>query len=807
METLKKLAPEELKRHIDPSFFDFDNTGDVESLEGTIGQKRALEALNTGMDIDAPGFNVYAAGRVGTGRSSTVMSLVNEKAQQQPVPRDWCYVYNFDEPDRPKAIDLQPGMASDLAADMEDLLAECKEEIPKAFEGEDYERQRNEVMKEFQQRRGKIIDELREKAKELDHAIHVSPAGIVAVPVVDGEEISQEEFAKLDKEIQEDLREKNNRVQELIGDTISQARKIEKSVKDKAEELDREVGLFAVGHLVEQLKEKYGEYPKLVEYLDKLKNDIIENISLFRSEDDSQHDPMGMQRQAKKHAFNKYRVNVLIDNGDADGAPVVEERNPTYYNLFGQIEYHSEFGGMSTDFTMVKAGSILRANGGYLTMQVLDLLLNPFAWEGLKRTLRTQKAQIENMWDQYRPIPVATLEPEPVPIDVKIILVGSPLIYEILYFLDKDFRRLFKIKADFDVEMDVDDAHLEKYAGFIRNQCQKHDMPDFDQEASAKLIEYGMRLAGRKDRISTEFMQVADVIIESAQLAKSCGNELVSRHNVADALENRERRLRMVQDKLQDMIEEDELIIDTEDAVVGQINGLAVLQLGGHSFGKPSRITCVSSVGQQGVLNIERESKMSGSIHDKGVMIFNGYLSQMFGQDKPLSLTASLCFEQSYSHIEGDSASCAELYALLSSLSDVPLRQDIAVTGSVNQRGQVQPIGGVNEKVEGFYEICKRKGLSGKQGVLIPSRNQKSLMLKDEVVEAVADGKFHVYAVDDIKEGVEILTGISAGEQDEEGKFPEETIFGRVDKRLRKIADVLKEYGKGPDKDERVSSQ
>ncbi len=794
-QTARELAPEQLRRRIDPAVFDFETTADLEPLEGTIGQARALDAIGAGMDIDSPGFNIYAAGRVGTGRNSTVMARVNARATERPVPPDRCYVYNFDEPDRPRALGLEAGKGCGLAGDMEELLAECKEEIPKAFEGEDYERRRNEVVQEFQKRRGQIIDQLREKARELDHAIQVSPSGIAAAPLVDGEEISQEEFAKLEKEKQEELRRKNDRVQELIAETISHARKAEKEVKEKGEELDRRVGLFAAGHMVEQLKEKYSGNTEVVEYLDQVKEDIIDNIDLFRSEDDPPQDPMGMQQQARRLAFNKYRVNVLVDNSSVEGAPVIEERNPTYYNLFGQIEYHSQFGGMSTDFTMIKAGSVLHANGGYITLQVLDLLMNPFAWEGLKRTLRTRQARIENMWDQYRPVPVATLEPEPIPVDVKVILVGSPILHELLYFLDKDFRRLFKVKADFDVEMEVSDGHVQKYAAFITSQCRQHRMPAFNRDASARLIEYGMRLSGRRDRLSTEFMQVADLLTEAAQQAEADGNEVVSGENVTGAIRAREKRLRMVQDKLQDMIEEDELLIDTDGAVTGQVNGLAVLQTGGHRFGKPGRITCISSAGREGVVNIERESKMSGSLHDKGVMILNGYLSGRFGRNRPLSLTASLCFEQSYSYVEGDSASCAELYALLSSLAGTPLRQDLAVTGSVNQMGQVQPIGGVNEKIEGFYEVCRRKGLTGTQGVVIPARNQNDLMLQQDVVDAVSEGTFHVYAMKNIEDGIELLAGIPAGERDADGKYPDDSLFGRVDRRLAEIADIMKEYG------------
>lgn len=792
----REVAIENLRKRIEPGSFEFETTSDIEPLEGTVGQQRALDAINRGLEMEACGFNIYACGPVGTGRNTTVKTLIKRKAAERPTPNDWCYVYNFDKPDSPLAIELETGRGKELSRDMEALIEECQEEIPKAFEEEEYEKQKSDVLQQLQEKRQELISDLREKARDLDHAIQVSPAGIAAAPLVEGEPVSQEDFEDLPEEKQEELREKNEKVQELIAETVSQARQIEKEMKEKVGELNKQVALFAVGHLVESLVDKYSDNQKVVDYLQNVKDDIIDNLDLFRDENEGQPDMMGMRSAMKEQAFNKYRVNVVVDHSETEGAPVVDERNPTYYNLFGQLEYRSQFGGMTTDFTMIKAGSFVRASGGYLVLQVLDVLRNPFAWEGLKRAIRTEEVKIENMWEQYRPIPAATLEPEAMPVDTKVILVGNPFIYQLLYALDEDFRRLFKIKADFDIEMDKTDEHLSRYAAFIGKQCEDGELPHFDRTAVAKLGEHGARLAGHQNRLSTQFQRVADLIMEAGQLAKSDGNGAATEEHVTQAIEARRYRNRMIQDKIQRAIDEGVLLIDTEEAVPGQVNGLAALDIGDYRFGKPSRITCVTSIGQAGVVNIERETDMSGSIHDKGVMIMSGYLAGRFGQDKPLALSASLTFEQSYGEVDGDSASCAELYALLSSLSDLPIRQDIAVTGSVNQRGQVQPIGAVNEKIEGFFEVCKQSGLTGEQGVMIPSRNVQGLMLDEEILEAAENGDFHIYGVDSVKEGIEILTGVQAGSRDDEGQFPEDSVFGRVDARLREMGDVLKEYGK-----------
>ncbi len=798
----KRLGVEEIRRRIDPDKFDFKTTDDVKALVGTVGQERALEALEDGLNMKMAGFNVYASGRTGTGRNSTVRAHVDALAAEMPMPDDWVYVYNFDEEEKPRAVRLPPGKGRDLAKDMDGFIEEAKQEIPKAFESEEHAKEKAGTVQKVKEKQEEMLRDLDKQAREeLDHTIRATPQGLNTVPLDDeGEPISQEDFEKLDEKKKEDLREKSKKLQQMIAEAMSQAKRMEKEMKEETQEQDRKVALFAVGHLIDDLKEKYKGFEELQEYFDDIKQDVIDNLDAFTEEQNQQLQMLGMKAK-KEQALKKYKVNVFVDHRNSEGAPVIDERNPTYYNLLGKLEYQAQFGGMSTDFSMLKAGAFQKASGGFLILQILDVLRHPFAWEGLKRTLRTGKAKIENMWGDYQAVPAATLKPEPIPVDVKVVLVGSPMVYQLLNAYDNDFHRLFKVKADFDMEMDFTDEHLKKYAEFVRARCEENDLPPFTKEAVARIAEEGTRLTGHQERLSARFLAIADLIAEAGYRAKQKGGKKggkakrVEVDDVKTAIDACRRRSRMIQDKIQRMIEEDVILIDTKDSETGQVNGLAVLDIGDYQFGRPNRISCVTSVGRGGVVNIERESKMSGSIHDKGVLIMSGFVRRRFGQDKPLALDASIGFEQSYSGIEGDSASCAELYTLLSSLSDLPLRQDIAVTGSVNQRGQVQPIGGANEKIEGFFEVCRLKGLTGDQGVMIPSRNVRHLMLNDEVVEAVENGKFNIYAVDTVEEGIEILTGVEAGVKDDNGKYTENSVYGRADRRLREMAEVLKDFG------------
>jgi len=641
-----RLSVEQLRRTVDVSRLGFRTTAEVPPLTGTIGQERALEALATGLDIPGTGFNVFACGSVGPGRNCTILEMVRDRAGKRATPTDWCYVHNFERPDEPLAIELPAGKARELAADMDELVREIRREIPKAFEGEEYDKRKSEAMEPMERRRQKLLRDLEQKAQKLEHAVQMTPHGVVAIPVMDGETLSAEAFEKLPAKKQEDLRKKSGQIQDLVNETIREMRRLGREGAEEAKRLDQQIALFAIEHVVQRSIEKYREHEKVASHLKRMQEHIIENLDAFKDGERKVPEVMGVPLPMRE-ITEDYRVNVLVDHSRTEGAPVVVERNPTYTNLFGSLEYRSYMGGMVTDYSMIKAGAFHRANGGFLILQVLDVLRNPFAWEGLKRTLRTGQATIENMWEQYRPVPASTLRPEAIPVKVKVLLVGSPALHQLLYALDEEFPRLFKIKADFDVEMDFTEKHLEQYAAFVSARCREYGLAPFEREAVAKLAEYGSRLAAHQERLSTHFLPITDIIAEAGHLAKTAGAETVRAADVQGAIDARHRRSRMFQDKIQQYIMEGVLLIDTEASVVGQVNGLAVYDLGDYRFGKPSRITCVTSVGRSGVVNIERESKMSGHIHDKGGLILSGYLAGRFGQDKPLSLSASLCFEQS----------------------------------------------------------------------------------------------------------------------------------------------------------------
>jgi lon-related putative ATP-dependent protease len=793
-----RLSKKDLREYCDPNIFHFETTEEVPPLVGTIGQERGVKAIEFALSIKTPGFNLYVAGLPGTGKNSTIRSYVQKFAETERVPSDWCYVYNFADPVRPIAISLPPGMGRVFAKDMDELIESCKVEIPRAFESEEYERRRSKILSKFQEEREVAFTEIQKDAKEKGFAVQLTTAGIVTIPLVRGKPISPEEFAELPEKAKSELQSKSEVLQSEIRDALKRIRNLEKEARNKVDELDKEIALFAIGHLLEDLKEKYKEYPKVVKHLDAVEQDIIEHLEDFKpTEQKSEISVPGLEFLQKPPIFNRYKVNVLVNNSQLKGAPMVVEPNPTYYNLFGKLEYKAEFGAMVTDFSMIKPGAIHRANGGYLILQALDLLLNPFSWEALKRTIRSREARIENIGEQYRAVPAATLRPEPIPVNLKVILIGNPFIYHLLYYLDEDFKRLFKVKADFDTQMERNKEHIDRYAAFISARCRGLGLRHFDKTAVAKVVEYGSWLAGDKKKLSTRFMEIADLISEASFWAAQNGNKHVTAKDVQNAIEAKTFRSNMIEEKIQELIKESVILIDTEGAIEGQINGLSVIDLGDYAFAKPSKITARVGLGKAGVINIEREAKMSGRIHNKGVMILAGYLNGKYAHDKPLTLSASLTFEQLYEEVEGDSASSAELYALLSCLAGVPLRQDLAVTGSVNQHGEIQPIGGVNWKIEGFFDICKARGLTGTQGVIIPRQNIKNLMLKEEVVKAVEEKKFHIYAISTIDEGIELLTGKEAGKRRPDGTYPEGTINYLVDKRLKELAEALKEYEVG----------
>lgn len=804
MAQYRTLTPEELRHSFDPDQFNFQSTEDLPPLEGTIGQERAITSIEFGLGIETHGFNLFVAGRPGTGKNTSVREFVDQRAKNEPVPCDWVYVYNFDDPLRPIAIRLSPGRATEFAEDMDQVISTARIELPRAFESENYEKRKAETMQGIQQKRDAIFTGLQQQASTLGFSIEMSPIGIVTVPLSEGKPLGREDFEKLPDEEKEQVKEKSNQLEQTINQVVSRMRQLEKEAQDRVRDLDKEIALFAVGHLLEDLHYKYMaceadvECKSILDYLQKMQNDIVEHVEDFRQTERRQQGPMPQipgLTEATEASFDRYKVNIFVSNKDLKGAPVVMENNPTYYNLLGKVEYRARFGMLTTDHNLIRAGALQRANGGYLIIQALDVLTSPFSWDGLKRALRAREAKVENIGEQYGIVPTASPKPEPIPLDVKVIVVGNPYIYYLLYQMDEDFRKLFKVKADFDIEMDRNEPHVYQYAQFISKQCRKHELKHFDKSAVAKIVEYGSRLIEDKDRISTRFIDISDIISEASYWAGQNGNKHVTARDVDNALEHKEYRSRMIEDKIQRLIEECVIMIDSEGLVTGQANGLSVYSVGDYTFGRPSRITCRTAIGRGGIIDIQRETEMGGPIHSKGVMILNGYLTGTYAQDKPLALSATIAFEQLYEGVEGDSASSTELYTLLSSLSGLPLRQEVAITGSVNQRGEVQPIGGVNRKIEGFFEVCKAKGLNGSQGVMIPHQNVRHLMLKDEVIQAVRDGKFSIWPVATIDEGIEILTGIPAGTRDENGRYPEGTVHYLVNKRLQEMADNIKEFG------------
>ncbi|MHB0999373.1 MAG: Lon protease family protein [Armatimonadota bacterium] len=798
-----EVNPEQLRNFCNPDLFSFETTNDISTLVGTVGQDRGVSAIMFGFDINTVGFNLYIAGQTGTGRNSTVKAYVTDIAKNDPVPNDICYVHNFKDIDKPNVIILPPGVGRSFMKDMEELVNAAKEEIPRAFESENYEKKKNEVLSEVQQERTRMLDALQQQAETMGLSIEMTSIGIVTVPINHGKPISRDEFEKMPENYKNDVQKRSAQLQEMIQQVLAKARKMEKDAQGKMTELDKEIALFAVGHLLEELSDKYKQYDEVVDYLNQVRDDMMNNLDAFKGREQPKMMIPGLESLQMEPTFDQYKVNLIVDNEGQHGAPVIFENNPTYYNLIGRVDFRARLGALTTDFSMIKAGALHRANGGYLILQAVDLLTNPGSWDALKRSIRAGQVSIENIAEHYGLIPTSTLKPEPVDINVKVVLIGNPYIYYLLYAFDEDFKKLFKVKADFDIEMDRSDDHVQKYAQFIAARVEDCKLKPFHKTGVAKVVEYGSRLIQDKDKLSTKFIEIADIVSEASYWSMKNGNPYVMADDVKKAIEEKEYRSNLVESKIQHLMEQGVIMIDTQGSITGQVNGLSVYSLGDYTFGRPSRITARTYIGKSGIMNIERETKMSGPIHDKGLLTLTGYMSGMYAEDKPLPLGASLAFEQLYEGVDGDSASSTELYALLSSLADLPIDQGIAVTGSVNQNGEIQPIGGVSWKVEGFYEVCKAKGLTGTQGVIIPHQNVRHLMLREVVVDAVKDGKFHIWPVTCIDEGIEILTGVPAGQKDADGNYPSDSVHGRVDAKLNLFAETLKEYGM-PEAEERA---
>jgi lon-related putative ATP-dependent protease len=789
---MRKLAPDDLYRRCGVEQFPFSTTDDITAAGGTIGQEKALRSLDFGLGVASKGFNIFALGESGTGKMATVKAMLLDKASKERVPPDWCYVYNFKDPDVPIAISIEAGKARLFQKDMEDFLKALKVDIPKAFESKEYEKQRSRIVEELQQKQGELFSKLDEEAKEKGFSVRRGMTGVLLLPIKpDGEPLGPEEFSKLDEKTRKDLEKTGRTFQERLNEVFRAVRETEKFVQDMLAKLERAIAFDAVNPLIENLKVRHKGHEKIGAYLDAVREDILTHIEDFRVQEEPQS-PVPVLRMPKQEvSFARFTVNVIVDNSETRGAPVLFESNPTYLNLFGRIEQKVMYGMALTDFTMIRAGSAHRANGGYLVLDALDVLRNPFCYDALKRAIKNEEIKIEDILEQYRLISTAALKPEAIPLDVKVILVGTPYLYYMLYNLDPEYNELFKVKADFDNRMERNQENTEKYAAFIAG-CQKMEkLLPLDRTGVARVIEHGSRLADHQDRLSTRFSSVADLLREAHYWAKKDGFAFISAQHVEQAIQERVSRANRIEERLREATLEDVFIVNTEGTKVGQVNGLAVLDAGDYSFGKPSRISARTYVGKAGIVNIERETKMSGKIHEKAIFIVSSYLGSKYASRKPISLSAFITFEQLYDMVEGDSATCAEMYALLSSISGVPLKQTLAVTGSMDQNGEVQPIGGVNQKIEGFFDLCKARGLKGTHGVIIPSRNVKNLMLKPEILDAVKEGSFAVYAIEKMEEGLEILTGVPAGEMDEDGTYPENSINYLVMKRLTEITEAL----------------
>lgn len=793
MKKVKELLPEEVYRVCDLSRLGFRTTEEIGACEEFIGQERAVEAIKFGLGMEHRGYNLYLAGPLGVGKTSAIKTILSKTAKNKPTPLDWCYVYNFSNPNEPKAISFPTGLGKGFKKDMEGLLEMLMINTPKAFESKEYEEEKQRVINESQRVKGLIFDELQKKASDEGMQIQFTPTGIITIPIFNGKPITQEDYNKLDELNKEEVRKKKEKIDAEVAEVFKKVRKLEKEAMDKVKELEKKVALFVVRDLIEGIREKYNTYPDVIDYLDMMQKHILENIDNFLQDKGVEGgQPMPFMPPQQKPTFTEYQVNVFIDNSNSEGAPVIFETHPTYTNLFGSIEREVRYGVLFTDLTMIRPGSIAKANGGYLVVEAIDIFKYPFVWDSLKKVIENEELRIEDVYQHYGMSTVG-LRPEPIKLNVKVIITGNPSIYQMLYAYDEDFRKLFKVKADFDSVVERTDEILPKYACFIKSTCDKDNIKQFDRSGVEALIEHCSRLAGDQNKLSVQFGAIAKTIREADYWA-GMDNETnyVRREHVVRAIEEKIYRSNMIEEKIQERIEDGIILVDTEDSVVGQINGLAVYNFGDYAFGKPSRITCETFMGMEGVVNIERKARLSGNIHDKGVLILSGYLGAKYARNKPLSLSASLGFEQSYEMIDGDSASAAELVALISSLSGVPIKQSFAITGSVNQKGQIQPIGGVNEKIEGFYYVCKAKGLTGEQGVIIPHQNVRHLMLKIEVVEAIKERKFHIYPVETVNEAIEILTGMKAGERGRNGEFKKGTVNYLVDKRLKELTEEFK---------------
>ena len=790
MKNKNELNYKNLKISCDPSIFKFKTTEELDNIETGIGQERGIKALEFGLNVDINGYNLYLEGPAGVGKTMYTKHYLDKISKKQKTPCDWCYIYNFENPNEPIALPLHAGQGKEFKEQMDAFIKDIKNDLKNTFNNEDFEKEKALIAQTYEEKREALMVKLNKKSEKYGFQVKSAQNGIYMMPIINGKAIEQEEFEKLDDETKQNFEDNSSIVQEQILQVISEIKNIEQESQKKLSEWQSNVALLTINAHINYIRSKFKRNKKISTFLENIKKDILKNIDYFLAEPQNETQQMPGPRPEPPKPWENYRVNLFIDNSAQEGAPVIMDSNYSYHNIFGKLEYENYYGSLKTDYTMLKPGLLHKANGGYIIFQAHDLIENAVCYEGLKKALRQKQLLIENTADPRSPMVMVSLKPEPIPLDLKVIIVGDEQIYQTLLAVDYDFRKLFKIKVEFEDSSDNTEENMNKLARFIHGFCEQEQLPHLDPSAVAKIMEYSSRLADNQDKLSTRFNDLAQIIGEAATWAKMKRAKIVTAEFVDMALSERANRIKKYDSMYTEMIKENTLLIDTTGAKVGQINGLTIMNIGDYMFGKPVKITATTYTGKNGVINIEREVDLSGSTHSKGVYILSGYLGEKFAQDIPLSLTASICFEQLYNGVDGDSASSTELYAILSSLSGVPINQSFAVTGSVNQKGEIQPIGGVNEKIEGFFQICKMRGLDGTHSVMIPIQNQKNLNLSNEVVDAVKNGLFHIYAISTIDEGIELLTGVPAGKKDSNGNFPAGTINYLAYEKLKKYAKI-----------------
>ena len=805
--THKALTPEELYQGCSVEKLSFETTSELDALHDLsqgVDQPRAVQALKFGVGIRQHGYNIFALGPSGMGKHAFARQYLSRKLEDSPSPSDWCYVNNFENPGRPRLLNLPQGWGNSLAQDMENLIQEVPNALKGAFESEEYQNRVQAIQQEFKDYQQSVFEELQQRARQKNLALLKTPSGLSFAPMRNGEIMSPEEFQKLEENQRKQFEKHMEEMQEESQRMFQKFPAWQRDMRQRIADLNHEVAQYALGPMISEIREKYQDNPDIGSFLDAVQEDIISNVQTILEGDKQQEGPQKQQHPAatgesgsREQLMRRYRVNVLVDNSQTQGAPVIYEDNPTYGNLVGRVEHQPLMGALITDFNLIKQGALHRANGGALILDAHKVLTNPGAWDGLKRALISQQIKIESLAEMFSLISTISLEPEPVPLDTKVILVGSPLLYYLLKEFDPEFSKLFKVAADFDTRMDWDKKHQELFARFMAAVAQQEQLKPFHKSGVSRLLEHSARKVQDQKKLSTHIQGLTDLMREADYWAGENGRETVTDADVQQAIDASVFRSDRMREHIQEAIQRDIMLIDTEGWQAGQINGLSVLGLGDFMFGRPHRITARIRLGKGEVIDIEREAKLSGPIHSKGVLILSGFLGSRYAPDRPLSLSASLVFEQSYSGIEGDSASSAELFCLLSAISGIPINQSLAVTGSINQHGRVQAIGGVNEKIEGFFDICRERGLTSQQGVLIPASNVAHLMLRRDVIQAVERGDFHIYPVSTVDQGMEILTGRLAGEPDGDGEYPENSINGLVQKRLREFSEKRMQFATG----------